>query len=85
MSIEKVKVIQRNPKDCGSTGVQIYYLTRQIDLINEHLKKNPKDYAAKRGAMVLIGKRNRLCVYFRRKYSLKLYEEVVIGTIGLRK
>jgi small subunit ribosomal protein S15 len=85
MSIEKVKEIQKSPNDCGSTGVQIYYLTQQINSINEHLKKNPKDHAAKRGAMVLIGKRNSLCVYFKRKYSLKKYEEVVIDKIGLRK
>lgn len=85
MSIDTVKEIQKNANDCGSTGVQIYYLTRQINQINDHLKINPKDNAAKRGAMVLIGKRNRLCKYYKKRYLMEKYIEVVINQIGLRK
>lgn len=85
MSICKVEEIQNNQKDCGSTAVQVYYLTKQINQINEHLKLNPKDNAAKRGANVLIGKRNRLCKYYKKRYSIEKYLEVIVNQIGLRK
>lgn len=80
--LQEIKI---NENDCGSTAVQIYYLTEQINQINNHLKLNPKDNAAKRGALVLIGKRNRLCKYYKKKYSLEKYLEIVIDKIGLRK
>lgn len=88
MSTKSLKIleeIQINAKDCGSTAVQIYHLSKQIDQINEHLKINPKDFAAKRGSIVLIGKRMKLCKYFKSKHSLQQYEEIIIGKIGLRK
>jgi small subunit ribosomal protein S15 len=85
MSIKNIEEIQISDNDCGSTGVQIYYLTKQINKINDHLKLNPKDNAAKRGIMVLIGKRNRLCKYYKKRYSVEKYTEVVVDKIGLRK
>jgi small subunit ribosomal protein S15 len=85
MSIDKVKEIQISVNDCGSTAVQIYYLTEHINKINDHLKLNPKDNAAKRGVMVLIGKRNRLCKYYKKRYSMEKYVEIIKEKIGLRK
>ena len=85
MSKSKIEALQISSNDCGSTAMQIYYLTRQINKINDHLKLNPKDNTAKRGALVLIGKRNRLCKYYKKRYSLEKYNQVVVDQIGLRK
>jgi small subunit ribosomal protein S15 len=85
MTSEIIKNIQKDSKDCGSTAVQIAYLTEQINKINDHLKINPKDFSAQRGAMILIGKRNRLCKYYKKRYSMDQYTEVIINQIGLRK
>lgn len=74
-----------NKKNCGKTEVQIYFLTQRINLINNHLKKNKHDNAAKRGIACLIGKRNKLCKYFEKRYGKEKYQEIIIGTIGLRK
>ncbi len=84
MKICQIKEIQKNEVDCGSTQVQIYHLTVQINKINEHLKLYSKDNAAKRGLLVLLGKRNRLCKYFKRR-NPELYTDVIIDKIGLRK
>jgi small subunit ribosomal protein S15 len=70
---------------CGRTEVQIYFLTKRINEINEHIKANPHDFAAKRGNMCLIGKRNKLCKYFKKKYGEAQYQEIIIDMIGLRK
>lgn len=69
----------------GTTESQVYFLTIRINEINEHLKKNPHDFAAKRGNICLIGRRNRLCKYFKKKYGESKYKEIIIEKIGLRK
>lgn len=74
-----------NKKNCGKTEVQIYYLTLRINSINEHIKQNPHDNAGKRGIACLIGKRNRLCKYFKKCHGQVQYQAVIIDTIGLRK
>lgn len=77
--------LQKNEDDCGSTGVQIYYLTKHIEKMNLHYSKNKKDTSVKRSLEIAVSKRNKLCKYFKKRYSVEKYTEVVIGTIGLRK
>lgn len=82
---ESIFDVKNNLSNCGRTEVQIYFLTKRINEINEHLKKNPHDFAAKRGNMCLIGKRSKLCKYFKKKYGEVSYKQVIIDEIGLRK
>jgi small subunit ribosomal protein S15 len=69
MSIEpgkKTKVIEeyrRGAKDTGSSEVQVALLTTRIRQLTEHLQSHKKDYAARRGLLVLVGRRSRLLKY----------------------
>ena len=65
----KTKIIQgfrRNDGDTGSTEVQVALLTAQIRALTEHLKKHTKDYAARRGLLVQVGRRSSLLKYLNR-------------------
>ena len=41
-----LKGIQKDPKDTGSTGVQVALLSERIKDLTEHLKLNRHDYMA---------------------------------------
>ncbi len=78
-----IKKFARHEKDTGSPEVVVALLTKRIELLSEHLKRNPKDFSSKRGLLKLVGKRRRLLKYLRRKDHeryLKLIKE-----LGLRK
>ena len=49
--------------DTGSASVQIALLSRQIEELTQHLKKNPKDHHSRRGLLKMVGKRRRLLDY----------------------
>ena len=56
-------------EDTGSTSVQITDLSAHIKELTQHLKKNPKDFAAQRGLLQMVGQRRRLLKYLARKDS----------------
>jgi small subunit ribosomal protein S15 len=63
---KKTQVIQeyrRADKDTGSTEIQVALLTTRIRELTEHLKTHKKDHAARRGLLVLVGRRSRLLKY----------------------
>ena len=49
--------------DTGSAPVQIGLLTRRIEELATHLKKNPKDQHSRRGLLKIVGKRKKLLDY----------------------
>ncbi len=49
--------------DTGSAAVQIALVTREIEELSKHLKKNPKDQSSRRGLLKMVGKRRRLLKY----------------------
>jgi small subunit ribosomal protein S15 len=62
----KTKLItehRRGPKDTGSTEIQVALLTSQIRSLTDHLKKHSKDFAARRGLLVQVGRRSALLKY----------------------
>jgi small subunit ribosomal protein S15 len=69
--------------DTGSTAVQIALLTARIQELSEHLQKNRKDHAGRRGLLVMVGKRKRLLSYLERQD----YEgyKTLIEKLGLRR
>jgi small subunit ribosomal protein S15 len=67
----------------GSTKAQITILTTRINEITEHLKVNKKDHMARRGLLVMVGKRKRLLKYLAAKDSSAYL--ALIKELGLRR
>ena len=83
---EKTKVIEEyalKQGDTGSIEVQVAVLTNTINRLNEHLKKNPKDFHSYRGLMKMVGKRRNLLVYLSKK-DINRYRKL-ITSLNLRK
>ena len=72
----------KNEQDTGSTEVQIAMLTQKIAELTEHLKSNKKDFATKRGLLMMVGKRKRLLAYVKSQ-NLDEYREL-IKKLGIR-
>ena len=78
-----VKEFARDEKDTGSAEVQIALLTKEIEILTEHLKEHKQDKHSKRGLLMKVGKRRSLLNYLL-KTDVKRYREVV-AKLGLRK
>ena len=72
----------KNEQDTGSTEVQIAMLTQKITELTEHLKSNKKDFATKRGLLMMVGKRKRLLSFLKDR-NLEGYRALV-KKLGLR-
>ena len=71
-----VKKYGKDEKDTGSTSVQIAMMSQKISELTEHMKSNKKDFATKRGLLMLVGKRKRLLSYLN-DTNLDGYRELV--------
>ena len=79
---EIVKTYGKNEKDTGSTAVQVAMMSQKISELTEHLKSNQKDFATKRGLLMMVGKRKRLLSYLKSQ-NLDEYREL-IKKLGIR-
>lgn len=79
---EIVKEYGKNEKDTGSSAVQVAMMTQKISELTEHLKSNKKDFATKRGLLMMVGKRKRLLAYIKSQ-NLDEYREL-IKKLGIR-
>lgn len=70
-------------KDTGSSPVQVAILTARINGLTEHLKQNRKDFSARQGLLKMVGRRNKLLRYLKKK-DQALYEKT-IKDLKLRK
>ena len=77
-----IKEYGANEKDTGSVEVQIAMLSQKIIELTEHLKSNQKDFATKRGLLMMVGKRKRLLSYLKSQ-NLDEYREL-IKKLGIR-
>lgn len=77
-----VKKYGENDKDTGSTSVQVAMMSQKINELTEHLKNNKKDFATKRGLLMLVGRRKRLLSYLKGK-NIDEYRDLV-KKLGLR-
>ncbi len=73
---EIVKKYGANEKDTGSAAVQIAMMSKKIAELTEHLKTNQKDFATKRGLLMLVGKRKRLLAYVKNQ-NLDEYRDLI--------
>ena len=79
---EIIKEYGKNEKDSGSTAVQVAMMSKKISELTEHLKSNKKDFATKRGLLMMVGKRKRLLAYIKSQ-NLDEYREL-IKKLGIR-
>ena len=79
---EIIKKFGANEKDTGSAEVQVAMLTQKISELTEHMKSNKKDFATKRGLLMMVGKRKRLLSFMKEK-NLEGYRNL-IKELGIR-
>jgi small subunit ribosomal protein S15 len=77
------KQAEAGASSVGSTETQITALTAHINELTEHLKVNKKDHMARRGLLVMVGKRKRLLRYLSEKDTAGYL--ALIKKLGLRR
>lgn len=78
-----IKETQVHDKDTGSPEVQIAILTKRIDELALHLKKNAKDNHSRRGLLQMVADRKAHMKYLEKK-NVKRYNALV-KKLGLKK
>jgi len=78
-----VKDVQVHDTDTGSPEVQIAILTKRIDDLANHLKKNAKDNHSRRGLLQMVADRKVHMKYLEKK-SPKRYGALT-KKLGLKK
>ncbi len=77
------KEIAVHDKDTGSPEVQVALLTKRIEELTDHLKKNKKDKHSRRGLLQMVADRQTHLNYLMKKDE-KRYSTVV-KKLGLKK
>ena len=78
-----IKEVQVHDKDTGSPEVQISILTKRIEELAQHLKKNAKDNHSRRGLLAMVARRQAHMKYLEKKNPKRAKE--IAKKIGLRK
>lgn len=73
----------RAPKDTGTPEVQVALMSQRIRSLTEHLSTHKKDFASRRGLLMLVGKRSKLLKYLRETDASR-YQKL-IDALELRK
>ena len=73
----------RKPGDSGSAEVQVALLTERIRGLTDHLRRNHKDHATRRGLLKLVGQRRRLLRYLADEDVARY--RTVVTKLGLRR
>ena len=74
---------RRADKDTGSAEVQIAILTSRINSLTEHLRSHQKDYAGRRGLLMLVSRRRGLLDYLKRVEPQRYLD--IIQKLEIRK
>ncbi len=69
--------------DTGSPEIQIAILTNRISELTDHLRKHKKDYAGRRGLLMMVSRRRRLLDYLRRVTPQRYLD--IIRRLDIRK
>tara|TARA_B110001454_G_C12422294_1_gene309900 strand:+ start:299 stop:559 length:261 start_codon:yes stop_codon:yes gene_type:complete len=64
---ETIDLLKKNPKDVGSSEVQIGLLSDKINNLTGHFKKNKNDKHSTLGLLKAVNLRKRLLQYLKRK------------------
>jgi small subunit ribosomal protein S15 len=88
MTIQALKTqaitdFQKSSDDTGSSAVQIAVLTKRINHLTEHMRRNKKDYSSRRGLLAMVSRRRGLLDYVR-KHDPQHYLDL-LSKLGIRK
>jgi len=62
---ELIGDFKRGERDTGSPEVQIAVLTTRINELTGHMRIHKKDYASRRGLLMMVSRRRRLLDYLK--------------------
>jgi small subunit ribosomal protein S15 len=82
----KTKLIgeyQRSNTDTGSPEVQIAILTTRVNSLTEHLQGHKRDFACRRGLLMLVSRRRRLLDYLKKVEPQRYLD--IIRRLDIRK
>lgn len=71
-----MREVRRHESDTGSPEAQVAILTKQIDDLSKHLKKNAKDFHSRRGLLQMVADRRKHLKYLEQK-DAKAYKSLV--------
>lgn len=74
---------KRSEGDTGSPEVQIAILTTRVADLTEHLRTHKKDYASRRGLLMMVSRRRRLLDYLKTTDPQRYLD--VIRRLDIRK
>jgi small subunit ribosomal protein S15 len=80
---ELIGEFRRGREDTGSPEVQIAILTSRINGLTEHLRAHKKDFACRRGLLMLVSRRRRLLDYLKRVDPQRYLD--IIQRLDIRK
>jgi small subunit ribosomal protein S15 len=80
---ELIGTFRRADDDTGSPEVQVAILTSRINGLTEHLRGHKKDFACRRGLLMLVSRRRRLLDYLK-KVNPQRYLDI-IRRLDIRK
>ena len=80
---ETIETLKINPKDVGSSEVQLGLLSNKIDNLSNHFKKYKNDKHSARGLLKAVNKRKRLLEYLKENNS-DSYKNILVK-LNLRK
>lgn len=83
---KKTEIIDKyrtHDSDTGSPEVQIAILSGRINELTEHFKTHKKDFASRRGLLMMVSRRRRLLDYLKTNTPDRYRD--VIGKLGIRK
>jgi small subunit ribosomal protein S15 len=80
---ELIGSYKRKKGDTGSPEIQIALLTSRIGELTGHLKTHPKDYASRRGLLMMVSNRRRLLDYLKTVDPQRYLE--IIKRLEIRK
>jgi small subunit ribosomal protein S15 len=78
-----IKEAAIHDKDTGSPEVQVSILTKKIDELTKHLKKNKKDFHSRRGLLQMVADRQSQMRYLQTHHPKR--HLALIKKLDLRK
>lgn len=78
-----IKNTAMHEEDTGSAAVQVGILTRKIEELTRHLKKNQKDFHSRRGLLQMVADR-RTHLRYLEKNNKRQYS-AILKKLGLKK
>ena len=71
-----IQEFKQGDADTGSPEVQIAILTTRINGLTEHMRTHKKDYASRRGLLMMVSRRRRLLDYLK-QVEPKRYIDII--------